>query len=67
MSMMTPITGQPKIQITMMSSSNTTTGNSTGSTTFTPVYDNALACTATVCDIGSKGIVVAGGTLNSYV
>ena len=59
-STLTPITGQPKIHITMITST-------TNSTTFTPVYENARACTFTTCKIGSKGIVVAGGALNSYV
>jgi hypothetical protein len=56
-----PITGQPMIQITMISSTKTADGSSS----FTPVYENALACVNPTCDIGSKGIIVAGGSLNS--
>ncbi len=59
-SILAPITGQPKIHITMITST-------TNTTTFTPVYENTRACATTTCKIGSKGIVVAGGSLNSYV
>ena len=63
-SILTSITGQPKIHITMISSTNSD-GSTTNNPSFTPVYENALACSAVKCSIGSKGIMVAGGKLNS--
>jgi G8 domain len=53
----TPVTGVPNIRITMIG--NTTT------TSFTPIDNNAKACTAIECNVGKKAIVVAGGTVNS--
>jgi hypothetical protein len=65
-STITPITGQPMIHITMIPPKNTTVDSPTAnSSTFTPVYENALACASATCNIGLKGIIVAGGTLNS--
>ena len=64
-SIVTPITGQPMIHITMIPSTNNTAGSADSGSTFIPVNENALACATPTCNVGSKGIMVAGGTLNS--
>jgi G8 domain len=52
-----PVTGTPSIRITMI-------GNNTENS-FTPVDENANICGISTCVVGKKGIVVAGGTVDS--
>jgi G8 domain len=52
-----PVTGTPSIRLTMI-------GNNTENS-FTPVYENANVCGISTCVVGKKGIVVAGGTVDS--